>query len=270
MRLSGFHVPVEHLSASSLAMLIQCPEQYRLRYVQHIRPSFGIDKFIGIVDHAAQAENFRQKIKSFEDLDVEYMRGMYRAKWDATIEDEGEPEWKDDPEEVKQTGLLMMETYHAQVSPTITPIRVEERFEETLPGLPVPIIGYPDVETAERIVERKTSKSKLTKPKSKWTLQGRIYSLILDKPVEYQVITKQKTPQCVTALEAPDLLVANGFRDATLETLDQAVHTLNDLWARYGPDRPWPTNGVLHDWLCGYCFAGPKYGNHCIAWKENQ
>jgi hypothetical protein len=92
--------------------------------------------------------------------------------------------------------------------------------------------------------------------------------MVLDKPVEYQVITKQKTPQVVTAEEAPDLMIANGYRDATLETLGQAVHTLNDLWARYGPDAAWPTNGVLHDWLCGYCFAGPKYGNHCVAWKE--
>jgi hypothetical protein len=250
-------------------MLIQCPEQYRLRHIQKIREGMGPDKFIGIVDHAAHAENFRQKIRTSEDLDVEYMRGLYRAKWTQTIENEGDPEIEKE-EEMQATGLLMMETYHENASPTIAPIKVEERFEEKLPGLPVPIVGYPDVETKDRIVERKTSKTRLTKPKSKWQLQGRIYSMVFDKPVEYHVITKQKQPQLVTPEAAPDLLLSTGFRDATLETLEQAVHTLNDLWARYGPDRPWPTNGVLHDWLCGYCFAGPKYGNHCVAWKENE
>lgn len=269
MRLSGWQVPIEHLSASALALLIQCPEQFRLKRIKRIPESFGVDRFIGAVDHATHAVNLRQKIEGGTDLDIDKMFGIYQEQWDATLLDEGQPQWYDnDPVEVHDMGVMMVGLYHTEVSPTIKPIKVEERFETTFPGLPIPVIGYPDVEEKDRLVERKTSKSKLTKPKSKWALQGRIYSMVYDKPVDYHVITKQKTPQVFTSDTEVELRITNGYRDATLEMIQQAAVTLNDLWQRYGPDRPWPTNGIMHDWLCGYCSYGPKYGRNCVAWNN--
>lgn len=270
MRLSGWHAPIPHLSASSIAMLIQCPEQFRLRKILRITESMGVDRFLGIVDHETHALNLKQKVHTTIDISTDLMNLNYGLRWKEALT-EGEPEWqKDTPEEAKDLGLLMMQTYHQEVSPTIQPIRVEERFEQRFPGIPIPVVGYPDVEEDKRIIERKTTKTKLSKPKSKWTVQGRIYSLVYDKPVEYHVITKQKSPQLVTPLTNDEFLLAPDHHDSTLVLIEQAATMLNEYWLRYGPDNPWPTTGLFHDWLCGYCFAGPKYGNYCVAWKGRE
>ena len=248
-------------------MLIQCPEQFRLRRIVKVPETRGVDAFLGVVDHETHALNLRQKIHTSTDLSSDLMAVNYGNRWDATLMEE-EPDWqKETPEETKDLGLLMMETYHEAVSPTLHPIRVEERFEQHFHGIPIPVVGYPDVEEDKRIVERKTTKTKLAKPKSKWTVQGRIYSMVYDKPVEYHVVTKQKTPQLVTPLSNEEFLLTPDHHDTTLMLIEQAATMLNEYWLRYGPENPWPTTGLYHDWLCSYCFAGPKYGNFCAAWK---
>lgn len=268
MRLSGWYVPFDQLSASSIALLIQCPEQFRLRKIKKLPETFGIDRFVGVVDHVVHAENFIQKIDTATDLTAAMMDGTYDRQWNRTILEEGEPDWQGDTADgTRELGKQMVSLYHEKVSPQIQPIRVEQRFEERLKGVPVPIVGYPDVETSQRIVERKTTKTKLSKPKTKWVMQGRIYSMVLDKPVEYQVVTKQKTPQVVTSIEAPEMLLQPEHHDSTAELIRNAAYMLNDYWVRFGPDQPWPTMGIYHDWLCNFCSFGPKYGGQCVAWS---
>lgn len=271
MRLSAWNVPIDQLSASSIALLIQCPEQFRLRKIKKLPESFGIDRFVGVVDHVVHAENFTQKIDSRQDFDLPLMEGIYDAHWAKTILDEGEPEWENaQPDQTRELGKQMVGLYHEHVSPLIQPVRVEERFEEHLPGVPIKIVGYPDVETKTAIVERKTTKTKLSKPKAKWIMQGRIYSMVLDKPVEYTIVTKQKVPQVVTSKTEQAMRLGTEHHDSTVALVEQAAYMLNDFWTRFGPDRPWPTTGTYHDWLCNYCGFGPKYGNFCVAWKGQE
>lgn len=260
-------MPVESISASAIALLIQCPEQYRLRKIKKIPETMGVDRFVGIVDHAVHGENFSQKIYTATDLDTRAMEAQYTVKWDSTIADEGAPVWESPIEETYDLGLRMMQLYHEVASPDIQPVRVEERFEQKSKGWPVPLVGYPDIETKDCIIERKTTSQKVSKPKSKWVVQGRIYSLVLDKPVRYDVVTKQKTPQVVTAADSPELMIDKRHYDSTANMVAQALTTLDDYWVRYGPDNPWPTHGLYHDWLCGYCAFGPRYGNNCVAWR---
>lgn len=268
MRLNGWQLPLEHLSASSLTLFIQCPEQFRLRKIKKIPESTGVEKFIGIVDHATHAANFKRKIDTMQDFTLDRMHGLYNAHWDETIAVEGEPEWKDGPDETHQHGQQIMQVYHEQISPTILPLHVEERFEQKIPGLAIPIVGYIDVEERSKLIERKTVKSKLSKPKPKWLLQGRLYSLAYQKDVEWHVVTRAKTPQVVTPEMEPGLRLTNSDHDGTVTIILQAAELLNDTYIRYGPNHPWPTNGVFHDWMCSYCGFGPKYGKQCVAWKE--
>ena len=88
------------------------------------------------------------------------------------------------------------------------------------------------------------------------------------KPVEWQIITRQVTPQIVLAEEEPGLRMEKSNVDVTVRLIQQATNMLHDFWMRYGPDQPWPTHGLSHPFQCGYCFASPKYANTCIAWKE--
>lgn len=268
MRLNGWHVPVEWLSASALSTFIACPELYRLQKIKKIKESMGLSRFTGIVDHSATAANLSQKIETHQDITTEELMKVFAREWDLTIEQEGEPEWGlDEQDAALEKGLEMVSLYHETISPMIQPIKVEQRFEEKVKGLPVPIVGYPDVEEKGLIIERKTSSKKMNKPKPGWTFQGNIYSLVLDKPVAYHCVTNQVTPQITTPLTSPDLMLENSNHDATVRLLQHAAYMLNDTYIRLGEDRPWATLGVLHDWRCNFCFAGPKYANSCVAWN---
>jgi len=267
MKLSGWHVPIRHLSATSIGQLTTCPEIYRLRQIRRIPDSFGVEKFIGIVDHNTIAYNLQGKIDGLPDMTSADIAAMYDTIWDTELEGEKEPIWGDDePDELKDHSREVMLAYHELVSPTLNPIRVEERFSVDIDDVPVPVIGYCDIEEEGRIIERKTSKSRVKKPKPRWLIQARIYSLVYDKPIDYHLSVRTKTPQVVTPEYEPALHVEPAYKDATVQLIQQAAYTLNDLWARYGPDRPWPQNGVHHDWMCSKCFAGPAYRNICPAW----
>lgn len=264
MRLSGFYLPVERLSATSLAEAITCPEQFRLKRIKKLPERNNIAKLLGTAFHEGIADNYRWKMEHGFDLPDTAVLGRFNGAWDSAIEKEGEPEWKEHPDKVKETGHGMLNLYMKKVAPGITPLKVEQWFEESVPGIPVPLVGVIDLEVSDRIKETKTSASKLKKPKPNWRLQGRIYQLMVDKPVEHVIVTKQVTPQIVTASEEPGLLTPVQNRDVTVKILQQAAAMVNDLYARYGPDEPWPAHGTFHDWLCSYCSHKPN----CFAWKE--
>lgn len=255
---------MEHVSATSLAKAIVCPEQFRRRYLLHQPESFGVDRFVGSLDHSIHAMNFTQKIETGEDLDLAWMRGKYRSTWDETIDDKGEPVWKDEtPEQVYGKGLKMLDAYHIGVSPSVKPVLVEQRFEERIAGVSVPVIGYMDIVEADRIIERKTAKAKVTKPKSEWRFQARIYQLVADMATDFHVVTKQASPMVYTPENSPELRFMKGNPDVVVQLIQQTEQRIQDLYDRYGADNPWPTEGIFHDWRCNYC---AYKDNGCPAW----
>lgn len=269
MRIDGkWQVPIEWLSASSLSDFLSCPERWRLRRLKHIPESTGPDKWAGLRDHDTHAFNFGQKIQSGNDLPVEDMHNFYDTEWDKEVELSGEPDWYDsNPEQIRETGHQMLETYHALVSPTVKPIAVEARFEEKLKGVPVPLVGYVDIEESGKIIERKTTKARTSKPKPNWLLQGRLYSMIYAKKVEWHVVTRAKLPTLCLPETDPELKLEIGNGDSVLLLIQQAAYLINDMYLRYGSDKPWPASGLGHPFLCQMCFAGPKFTSRCIAWS---
>jgi len=266
VRLSGFYLPVEHLSATSLSVAITCPEQFRLRYIKHEPERLNIQKLVGSAFHGAIADNWRWKVEKGDDLPEHEALCRLLGAWDDTIEREGEPEWKEPPEQLFQTSQQMLSSYLLDYAPAVTPLWVEQRIEESVPGIPVPVVGVVDCETKSRIQETKTTPAKVTTPKPRWRLQSRIYQLLVRKPVEHQIVTRQKTPRVYTAETEPGLLTPVADPDQTVLILQRAVSTLNDYYARWGPDEPWPPSGIFHDWLCRYCPYVPK----CVAWAGTE
>ena len=271
MRLSGWHLPVEHVSASALTLGMQCPEQYRRKHIKKMQDTFHSDRLVGIVDHELFETAMTWKLNGVE-MGVEQIEETYARLWKHTLDkQEGKGlkiEWKGNPTELFDLGVKMAKTYHEEVGKDVIPVKVEERFEFRLPGLPVPIIGYIDTQTHRSVLERKTAKSKVSKPKPGWRFQGRVYQLAADLPVEWHVITKQVTPQVCTPESTNGGLFLNYTdKDETVRMIVQAASILNEHYARYGPEGPWPTTGTFHDWLCDYCAFGPKYGGSCVAWQ---
>jgi hypothetical protein len=232
-------------------------------------PLFG-DRFMGIVDHRTHELNFQQKIASGVDLPVMEMNGRYIEQWAEAIELNGEPNWRDDdPGVMFDRGVQMMELYHAKVSPKVQPVGVEERFEIEVPGVPVPLVGYIDVQMEHGIRERKTSAKRVLKPKPKWRFQGRLYQLATQLPVQWDVVTKQVTPQVVTADDSELLYMGYSNPDATVTLIQDTCNRIDGLFKAFGRDRSWPANGIFHDWACDYCFIGPRYEGSCVAWDES-
>lgn len=270
MRLSGWQIPKSQLSASSLALAIQCPEQFRIKHILKVPEKTFSDRFLGRVDHDSWAAFFAWKKDLGKPMDLATLKSTYVTQWERHLANEEEPVvWKEgeNPEKFQETGLKMIDAYYP-LAEKIEPLGVEQRFEGRIPEVPVPIIGYVDLEEKFSIIERKTAKQKVSKPKPTWRMQGRIYSLFVGKPVDWHVVTKQVTPKVYTPEEEPALRMEPWQKDQTVRMIQQTAHRLNDLYARYGPDTPWPTDGIFRDWLCDFCSFGPIRGNRsCIAWR---
>lgn len=263
MRLSGFALPISRLSATALGIAMTCPEQYRRRYLLHEPERLNTPQLIGRAMHAALDSNWQWKLQSGEDLEEESVWSAYQHAWRQTIEEEGEPEWKETPDELLHTSELMLGAYMDEVAPRMLPLNAELYFEERFPGIPVPVVGYIDLETKDLIREVKTTDKKVSSAKPNWRLQARIYQMVLRKPVEHQIVTRQVTPKVYTIENEPGLLTKLTNPDSTLVLMQRVVHQMNDLYCRHGADSPWPANGVLHPFACNYC----SYRNSCYAWN---
>lgn len=267
MRL-GWKLPLPSLSATSLGAAITCPELFRQRYIVRDRDSdvmFG-SRFVGIVDHKVNELVCRARMSGNES--PELLEETYKRVWNETVVELGEPDWRDDdPLKMMKTGIKMAETYHTQVN--VQPVALEQKVEFKIQGVPVPIKGYVDVIERNLIRERKTTGAKTTKPKAKWRFQGLIYQYAVGLPVQWDVITRQVTPQVFTADVWPDLLLPMTNLKVAETLIRDAAKRVNDLYTQYGPTNPWPMEGLHTDWLCSYCVIGPKYEGTCLAWSRD-
>lgn len=260
MRLSGLKLPLERLSATSLGTFTSCPEQFRRKYLLNEKEAMSGDRFMGIVTHQALASLFDPALlgeaheQPVEDMAV-------AQAWEGTIEREGEPDWHDkDGTDSYKRAKQMVKAYWP-IAQEIHPIAVEQRFEEQIAG--VNIVGYVDRELTDRILEVKTAAQKVSKPKPRWSLQGRLYSLVSAKPIEWHVITRQVTTKIYTPKEAEELYCPGFNKDATVRIIRLTVERMNDLYARHGKDDPWPTDGIFGDWSCSYC----SFKKNCGVWQ---
>jgi hypothetical protein len=275
MRLAERTFPLERLSPTSLSLFASCPEQFRQRYLLR-RPDvqFG-DRFMGGVNHETVADVLRMKQQdggdslrtADEDAVRVVVRDFYRSAWERKLEEDGEPDWKeDDPVEQYARGLAMALRYVQDAVPSIQPLAVEEKIEVRIPGVPL-VRGYVDVIEQDKIRERKTTRAKVTSPSPKWRFQGRVYQFITGLPVEWDVLTRQVEPKLYMAEEHPDLRMEASNNANTVRLIKDLWWHMNDLYQRRGTDETWPMYGFHDPWLCSYCAIGPKYGSTCPAWS---
>ena len=257
--------PLEHLSASSITKFIQCPEQWRNKYLQRQPEQMFAPLFIGKVHHDVAAEMFNRKMNG-EILTEGEAKSLYRMKWDDIIDDDGEVNWKDDdPKEMFRRGMNMTLMFKEHVVDTSNPIAIEQRVDISLGNDLPPIVGYVDMVERNRIREFKTTAVKVTTPKPAWRFQARIYQTALGLPVEWTVITRQVEPRLYLPEDNPDLRM--NFVDVrnTMRIVMNAVERMTMLYEKYGPDEPWPTDGMFGQ-SCGFCAKGPKFRNDCPGW----
>lgn len=271
-----WNLPIAHWSPSSFADFHRCPRHWQERRIHHRQERSGEAILLGRAIHWALERNYRQKIGSGEDLSqtelVDYFRDeAFEQVLADDLEKTGlEPAWDSDKaplDAARARGTAMLAAYANTVCPRVQPIATEQRISIDI-DLPVPVIGYVDVETELTVIDLKTGKQKRSKPKEDWLIQAAVYGHARQKPVEFHSLsaTMAKTAvSIVTPLEEPALLCAPTVveREAQIKTLHQLSSMACFYMATLGPDEPWPTLGRFHDWACSYC----GFRNDCPAWR---
>ncbi|OGS23236.1 MAG: hypothetical protein A2252_09125 [Elusimicrobia bacterium RIFOXYA2_FULL_39_19] len=248
----------ELLSVSKIKMYLRCPLQYYYRYCEGIKipPDAGLT--LGKAVHSGIEQNFRQKITSFSDLPLNDVLDIYSTAFESYLQEEfnfGE----DKPGDVKDLGVGLVKVYHAELSPKIQPVSVEEHFIlEFEAPVEYGFQGYMDVIDAEsNIRDSKTAKRSYAQNAAENDLQLTAYNLAYKflkgkepKALIFDVMVKNKTPKVQTISSPPRgeaqlnrLLKLIGFVSKSIKT---------------GVFYPCE-NGQVCSW-CGY------RKDHCSSW----
>lgn len=264
----------DHISASQLAMFERCPEQYRQRYVWGRKEAPGGALILGKAFHSAQETGFRMRMQHGTRLSTGAIQDAFSTEFDRGViaaqdSGEGEIQWgRMSPGETKDIGVKATTTYYDYVAQAIRPIAVEDEFSVAFPGVDVPVVGFIDIVEEARVIDMKTatSKPKNGEPKPDWAIQEMVYQAVLQRPLEWHVITKTKTPAVYTAETDPDYFIP---WDDTVGMVAKAKIArgwwgIKSHYDRWGPDAPWDGH-ITHNWACGYC----GYYDNC-RWKSGK
>jgi PD-(D/E)XK nuclease superfamily len=269
---SDWVLPLDHFSASSLNMLEICPRQWQQRYLQGRKEPPGQSLVLGSLTHSGIEFGLDVKMVTEADPDLEDMVVYFHdAVWPQTIErygGEGEVVWDDKPEDVRRKGAELVTVYHPRIT-TLQPEAVEHEFRIDI-GAQVPITGYIDLvqKHGRPSIDFKTSAKRRPSLKPDWRMQGRVYQLVVPRPVDFHQITTGRSPEIITGLETDEMVEPYSELIAvqTKRRIAEALNEANRLYAELGPDEDWPMRGVHHDWRCSPKWCA--YRKDCPAWQR--
>ena len=195
---------MQHLSYSSINLYLTCAEHWRRKYLlQQPQPSSPA-LVIGSAVHGTIEESLVSRMPL-----VQLWPGVWATKLE---KDAANIEWgADTPEQHFNDGLrLVSEPTVQQLVDGLTPLVdadgmfIERKVELRVPGVPLPIIGYIDLMTADGVPgDFKTSRNRWTQADAEGEIQPLVYLAALHqagRPVaggrfRHYVITKTKKPE---------------------------------------------------------------------------
>ena len=143
---------VNYISASQISQFLFCPLAYKYSYIDGVQQDPpGIYMIYGTAIHEALAHNFRQKIKSREDLSWEE---VFKKYLDVFETESSKINFSDGV--LKRSFQLSAERtldyYLGNVAPTLQPKCVEQKFELKLKHFPITIMGFIDLITEDGLI----------------------------------------------------------------------------------------------------------------------
>ena len=252
-------LPIERFSASSLSLFQECPRAWQNRYLLKKEEPANERQILGSAFHAAMAFNWNAKYLTEKDLPVTSVVEFFHDQaWPLAKQDTKKIIWNKGEEDQKNMGARLLESYIPKV-PHIDPEFTELPIILELEEIPVPIKGYVDCVQKGNlpIIDLKTAARAITAPKPRWKIQGWVYQLALEKPLEWHIVTKTKTPELIVLPESKPTEYARLH-------LTYLAHLANWLYNVHGLENPWPATGIGHDWVCKSCF----YRTDCPAWAK--
>ncbi len=152
--------------------------------------------------HSTLEENYRQKIKTKQDLPIEQWTDFFSDNWEKGAS-ETSFEKDEKPGVIKDEGVKLIKTYHELIAPKIQPVSVEKEFLINVYGLKYPLLGYIDlVDDDGYIIDHKVAKRSWPKNQEHKDLQLTAYSLAYkrlkgkcEKGLRYDVMVRTKEPK---------------------------------------------------------------------------
>jgi hypothetical protein len=148
---------------------------------------------------ASLAQNFTQKIESYEDLPITGVVALFRQ---ARAVEREQTEFRDeeDPAELAACGEILLAKYLDEVAPLIEPAAVELRVEGEIAG--VSVQGWVDLlDLSGRIIDIKTSARKPGYLEPEYRFQVATYAQLTpgaNGEARVDTLAKTKTPSLVT------------------------------------------------------------------------
>lgn len=245
----------KYLSATQIGMFLRCPRQYMFRYLEGLKIPPSSAMMQSKVHHRTVEENNLQKVKSEEDLPLDYIQEFYAAEFDRSLQSEevvfGAGE---EPGKVKDQGLDITTAHHRFIAPKVHPLLVEEKFLISLgDDFPFDLMGIWDVvEKDGMIADNKAYKRAPSQDDVDRDIQLGIYSLgyrvsqgKIENGLRIDAIIKNKTPKAVqihTSRTNADCRFLLGL----IEDVAKAIQS--------GTFYPNPTGWACSPRFCGYWF----------------
>lgn len=193
---------LDHLSYSSINSFLMCGEGWRRQYVEQEPAPVSDALVLGSAFHGA----VEAYLKGAPDLEA-----AYEQAWSQQLERDQDVAWETGtPGPAHDTGLRMVQSKAvkellADIAANFDPEHgiIEKRVELRVPGVPIPIIGYIDIITADGIPgDFKTAARMWSEGKADDELQPLFYLAALnqsgiqvpDWKFRHYVFTKAKNP----------------------------------------------------------------------------
>ena len=143
---------LDHLSYSSISAYLTCGRHWQYRYVEQAPALTSTNLLLGSAVHGAI-----EAYIATPDRQPDAMHELWRSSWAKQVDaNEGRIDWGiDTPEGLSNQGLkLLTHPETLLVLDALTPLGpewIEKRVELHVPGVPVPVVGYIDIVTADGI-----------------------------------------------------------------------------------------------------------------------
>ena len=127
-----------HLSYSRINRYLTCPEQYRLHYIEKLRPKVESAGLVfGALIHVVLADFFRAATAPVE---------AFRGEWENLKDIELRYNKRDSWQGLMEKGEKLMQKFLQKVAPKVQRVfSVEKKFELAIDSLNVPFIGIMDL-----------------------------------------------------------------------------------------------------------------------------
>ena len=258
----------DHLSISQLDMFSRCGEQYRRRYLDGEIIPPGIAARIGTGVHKAAETNWREKMRTGQDMPLDAVQDCAADAYDQALQDgvfvppDEAAGAKLAMAEGKDTVASLAALFRQELAPMITPALVEEKITINLPGVDLPVVTVLDLYTADKALrDLKTSSRKWGQDKADASHQPAAYREAVKQVTgEYpatlcfDVLTSGKAPALQT------LQTQRGSGDTTILTRKFQLMCTSIKAGLFLPAQP--DHWCCSMKFCGYYFSCPYIPAH--------